>query len=128
VAPGSTAGSLTSDVQAASVTCNGITGTVDYYDDVAISDSSGAVCETVSSLSSGNQVYTSTCHTPGGATTITSAGTANAIDVGAIAFHRRWTIEMDQPITGVKRITVLVTLENGYMNPPISIQESTVRP
>ena len=35
---------------------------------------------------------------------------------------------MDQPITGVKRITVLVTLENGYMNPPITVQESTVRP
>ena len=40
VASGSTVGSLTSDVQAASVTCNGITDTVDYYDDVAISDSS----------------------------------------------------------------------------------------
>ena len=79
-------------MQAASVTCNGITDTVDYYDDVAISDSSGQVCETVSSVSSGSEVYTSTCHTPGGATTPTSA-TANAIDVGAVAFHRRWTIE-----------------------------------
>jgi prepilin-type N-terminal cleavage/methylation domain-containing protein len=128
VASGSTAGSLTSNVQAASVTCNGITDTVDYYDDVAISDSSGAVCETVSSLSSGNEVYTSTCHTPAGATTTSTSSTANAIDVGAIAFHRRWTIEMDQPITGIKRITVLVTLENGYMNPPITVQESTVRP
>jgi len=128
VASGSTAGSLTSDVQAASVTCNGISDTVDYYDDVAISDASGAVCETVSSLNGVNQVYTSTCHTPGGATTITTSGTANTIDTGAIAFHRRWTIEMDQPITGVKRITVLVTLENGYMNPPITVQESTVRP
>jgi prepilin-type N-terminal cleavage/methylation domain-containing protein len=128
VAPGSTAGSLGSDVQAASVTCNGITDTVDYYDDVAISDSSGAVCETVSSLSGGNQLYTSTCHTPGGATTTATSTTANSIDAGAIAFHRRWTIEMDQPIAGVKRLTVLVTLENGYMNPPITVQESTVRP
>ena len=128
VAAGSTAGSLTADVQAASVTCNGITDTVDYFDDVAISDSSGAVCETVSSLSAGNPIYTSTCHTPGGATTTSTSTTANAIDVGAIAFHRRWTIEMDQPITGTKRITVLVTLENGYMNPPITVQETTVRP
>ena len=128
VASGSTVGSLTSDVQAASVTCNGITDTVDYYDDVAISDSAGAVCETVSSLSGSNQVYTSTCHTPAGATTTSTSGTSNSIDSGAIAFHRRWTIEMDQPITGVKRITVLVTLENGYMNPPISVQESMVRP
>ncbi len=128
VAAGTTVGSLTSDQQSASVTCNGITDTVDYYDDVAISDSSGAVCETVSSLSSGNPIYTSTCHTPAGATTSSTSTTANSIDVGAIAFHRRWTIEMDQPITGVKRITVLVTLENGYMNPPISVQESLVRP
>jgi prepilin-type N-terminal cleavage/methylation domain-containing protein len=128
VAAGSTAGSLTADVQAASVTCNGITDTVDYFDDVAISDSSGAVCETVSSLSAGNPIYTSTCHTPSGATTTSTSTTANSVDVGAIAFHRRWTIEMDQPITGTKRITVLVTLENGYMNPPITVQESTVRP
>jgi prepilin-type N-terminal cleavage/methylation domain-containing protein len=128
VAAGSTAGSLTSDVQAASVTCNGITDTVDYFDDVAISDSTGAVCETVSSLSAGSQVYTSTCHTPGGSTTTSTSSTSNAIDVGAVAFHRRWTIEMDQPITGVKRITVLATLENGYMKPPITVQESTVRP
>ena len=128
VASGSTAGSLASDVQAASVTCNGITSTVDYYDDVAISDSSGAVCETVSSLSGSNQVYTSTCHTPAGATTSSTSGTSNAIDIGAVAFHRRWTIEMDRPITGVKRITVLVTLENGYMKPPITVQESMVRP
>lgn len=128
VASGSTVGSLTSDVQAASVTCNGITDTVDYYDDIAISDNSGQVCETVSSVSSGSEVYTSTCHTPAGATNITTSSTANAIDVGAVAFHRRWTIEMDQPITGIKRITVLVTLENGYMNPPISVQESMVRP
>ena len=128
VSSGSTVGSLSSDQQSASVTCNGITDTVDYYDDVAISDSAGAVCETVSSISSGSEVYTATCHTPAGATTTSTSSTANSIDVGAVAFHRRWTIEMDQPITGVKRITVLVTLENGYMNPPITVQETTVRP
>ena len=128
VASGSTAGSLTSDVQAASVTCNGITSTVDYYDDVAISDSTGAVCETVSSLSSGSQIYTSTCHTPAGATAISTSSATNAIDIGAVSFHRRWTIEMDQPITSVKRVTVLVTLANGYMNPPVTVQESAVRP
>jgi prepilin-type N-terminal cleavage/methylation domain-containing protein len=128
VSSGSSVGSLTSDVQLASVTCNGITDTVDYYDDVAISDASGQVCETVSSLNGSNAVYTSTCHTPAGATNITTSSTANSIDVGAIAFHRRWTIEMNEPVTGIRRITVLVTLENGYMNPPISVQESAVRP
>lgn len=128
VSTGVTVGSLTSDSQAVSVTCNGITDTVDYYDDIAIADTSGQVCETVSSVVSGSEVYTATCHTPGGTTTTSTSGSSNAIDVGAIAFHRRWTIEGGQPITGVKRITVLVTLENGYMNPPITVQESTVRP
>jgi prepilin-type N-terminal cleavage/methylation domain-containing protein len=122
-----TVGSLTSDSQAASVTCNSLTETVDYYDDIAISDNTGQVCETVSSLSSGNEVYTSTCHTPQGSTTTSTSSTANSIDVGALAFHRRWTIEANQPVNGVKRITVLVTLENGYMNPPVSVQESMVR-
>jgi type IV pilus modification protein PilV len=124
-----TVGSLTSDVQAASVTCNGITDTVNYYDDVAMSDSSGQVCETVSSLSSGNEVYTATCHLPNGTLTTSTSSTANSIDVGAIAFHRRWTIEANEPISGIKRVTVLVTLENGYLNPQnISFQMSMVRP
>lgn len=124
-----TAGSLTSDSQAASVTCNGITATVDYFDDVAISDSSGQICQTVSSLSSGSQVYTSTCHRPDGTTTTSApSATANTADIGAVAFHRRWIVEANQPITGVKRITVLVTFENGYMNPPITVQQSMVRP
>jgi prepilin-type N-terminal cleavage/methylation domain-containing protein len=128
VSPGSTGGSLTSDVQAASVTCNGITDTVDYFDDVAISSSSGAVCETLSSVSGGSPVYTSTCHNPDGSVSTSTSPTANAIDVGALAFHRRWTIEMDQPITGVKRLTVLVTLTNGFVKPPVSVQMTAVRP
>ena len=128
VAAGTTAGSLTADVQAASVTCNSITDTVDYYDDVEISDSTGAICETVSSVSGGAQVYTTTCHQSSGVIATTTSATANTADIGAVAFHRRWTIEMDQPITGIKRMTVLVTLENGFMNPPVSFQRSLVRP
>ena len=114
--------------QAASVTCNSITDTVDYYDDVEISDSTGAICETVSSVSGGAQVYTTTCHQSSGVIATTTSATANTADIGAVAFHRRWTIEMDQPITGIKRMTVVVTLENGLMNPPVSFQLSLVRP
>ena len=88
---------------------------------------SGAVCETVSSERRRPDLYLDVPHT-GRSHDHLDQHTANAIDVGAVAFHRRWTIEKDQPITGVKRITVLVTLSNGYMNPPISVQESTVRP
>ncbi len=121
-----TVGSLTSDVQAASVTCNGITDSINYYDDVAIADSNGQVCETVS-MTTGGSLVKSTCHKADGTTVSSTTATASVIDVGAVAFHRRWTIEANQPVNGVKRITVLVTLENGYMNPPISVQESTVR-
>jgi Tfp pilus assembly protein PilV len=125
---GTTVGSLTSDVQAVSVTCNGITDTVDYYDDVEISDANGAACETTTSVSSGNELYTTICHNAGGTVTTTTSTTPTTADVGAIAFHRRWTIEMDQPVTSIKRITVLVTLENGYITPPVSFQLSAVRP
>lgn len=128
VASGSTVGSLTSDSQSVSVTCNGVTDTVDYFDDVAIADSSGKVCETVSGSVAGVQNYTVTCHLPDGTMTQSTSTTANAADIGAVAFHRRWTIEMDQPVTGVKRITVLVTLSNGYVKPPVSFQMSAVRP
>jgi prepilin-type N-terminal cleavage/methylation domain-containing protein len=128
VASGTTAGSLTADLQAASLTCNSITDTVDYYDDVEISDSNGAVCETVSSISGGAQLYTTTCHQSNGLIATTTSMTANTADIGAVAFHRRWTIEMDQPITGLKRMTVKATLENGFMQPPVSFQLSLVRP
>jgi prepilin-type N-terminal cleavage/methylation domain-containing protein len=128
VASGTTAGSLTADVQAASVTCNAITDTVDYYDDVEISDSTGAICETVSSISGGAPLYTTTCHQSNGLIATTTSTTANTADIGAVAFHRRWTIEMDQPISGLKRMTVKATLENGFMQPPVSFQLSLVRP
>jgi prepilin-type N-terminal cleavage/methylation domain-containing protein len=130
VSSGGTAGSLTTDTQVSSVTCNGTTtvGTMNYYDDVQVADTNGKVCETVSTVVSGAESYVTTCHTAGGQVTQTSSPTANAADVGTVAFHRRWTIEMDQPITSVRRVTVLVTLENGYVQPPVTFQMSAVRP
>ena len=128
VAAGGTSGSLTSDSQAASVTCNGITDTVDYYDDVTISTNTGAVCQTVSSIVAGAEQYTTSCHTPGGTMQVSTSPSATAQDVGTIAFHRRWTVEMDQPVTGLKRMTVLVTLANSFVNPGVSFQLSSVRP
>ncbi len=118
VSSGGTAGSLTSDAHVSSVTCNGVTTTetVDYYDDVAINDTNGKVCETVSAVTSGT-----TCSTADGKVAETTSATAN--DTGAVAFHRRWTIEQDQPITGVKRVTVLVTLLNGYIQPPNNLSD-----
>ncbi len=47
---------------------------------------------------------------------------------GSISFKRRWEIDLNQPVTGVRRITVLVTLENQSVQPPVTFQMSMVRP
>jgi prepilin-type N-terminal cleavage/methylation domain-containing protein len=125
VASASTAGSLSSDVQT-SVT-SGITETVNYYDDVSIGNASGAVTETVLGLVGGTEKYTTLTHNPDGTMTQTQATAAPSAVSSAVTFHRRWIIEMDQPVTGVKRVTVLVTLTNSVMDPPVSFQMSMVR-
>jgi prepilin-type N-terminal cleavage/methylation domain-containing protein len=127
-AAGTTVGSLTSD-QSANVTSGGIpTELVNYYDDVEISDSSGAISETVSQVISGVTTFKTTSHNPDGTITTSTSTSATAADVGAFGFHRRWTIEMDQPVTGLRRVTVLVTLPNSYVRHPVSFQMTMVRP
>jgi prepilin-type N-terminal cleavage/methylation domain-containing protein len=124
---GSTVGSLTADTSG-SVTSNGITETVDYFDDVETSQANGAISETVNQQVGGVFEYVTTAHNADGTTTVTNNTAASTSDANVIAFHRRWIIEKDQPIAGVRRITVLVTLSNGYMNPPVHFQTSMVRP
>jgi prepilin-type N-terminal cleavage/methylation domain-containing protein len=127
-ASGATAGSLTSD-QSANVTSGGIpTELVNYYDDVEISDSSGAISETVSQVLAGSTTYKTTSHNPDGTITTTSSASNAAASANAISFHRRWTIEVDQPVTGLRRITVMVTFTNSYIQPPIFFQMTMVRP
>jgi prepilin-type N-terminal cleavage/methylation domain-containing protein len=127
-ASGTTVGDLTSD-QSANVTSGGIpTELVNYYDDVEISDSKGAIEETVSQVSGGVTTFKTTSHNPDGTITTTSSATATTADISAFSFHRRWTIEMDQPVTGLRRVTVLVTLNNGYIQPPVTVQLTMVRP
>ena len=62
---GTSAGSLSSDLDA-SVTSNGVTETVDYFDEVFVSAASGSVSETVATGTSPNYVYTTTTHSPNG--------------------------------------------------------------
>jgi hypothetical protein len=45
-----------------------------------------------------------------------------------MTFSRRWVIEQDQPVAGVRRITVLVTLMDRTVQPPLTFQMSMVRP
>jgi hypothetical protein len=46
---------------------------------------------------------------------------------GAFAFERQWIIELNQPVAGVRRVTVRVTLLNQSVQPPVTFQMSTVR-
>ena len=127
-AGGTTAGSLTSDVTQ-DVTIGAVTETVSYDDEVILSASGGSVSETQTSLdSSGKLQYTTTTHTPDGdISTSTPTNTAPSTS-GTMSFKRRWIIEKDQPVAGVNRITVLVTLVNQSVQPPVSFQLSMVRP
>ena len=127
-AAAATAGDLASD-KSANVTSGGSpTELVNYYDDVEMSDSKGAISETVSQVVGGATSWKTTSHNPDGTITSSSSTTQNTADKGAIGFHRRWTIEMDQPVTGLRRVTVLVTLENSVLKAPVTFQMTMVRP
>jgi prepilin-type N-terminal cleavage/methylation domain-containing protein len=127
VTSGTTAGSLTSNVES-SVTSMGITETVDYYDTVYFSMSGGSVSETVTSGTSPNYTYTTTTHSPNGEITVTSGSSLPASTSETIQFLRRWIIEANEPVSGVRRITVLVSLQNQSIAPDVSFQMSLVRP
>lgn len=114
--PGNSAGSLTADA-----TSTGI----NYYDDVQISAIGGSIAETTSD-SSGN--YNTVVQQPDGTITSTSSAAAPAPPAESLLFHRRWVIEKDTPITGVRRVTVFVQLLNPPVTKPITFQISTVRP
>jgi len=114
----------------------GASGSVAYYDDVNInytatgstdcpSSTGGCFAETVANQSGGSTQYTTTYHSPDGQITFSSSTTAPA----NMTFHRRWIIEADTPVTGVRRVTVLVTINSANIQPSnASIQMSMVRP
>ncbi len=134
VPPGAaTVGSLTADVLQTTTCVNSSSGSVNYYDDVNVSLSSAGDCpgtsagcfsETVSTLNAGATVYTTTVHSPDGSVQTTTSNTPPAV----ATFHRRWQIESNTPVNGVRRLTVLVTLNDRTVLPPVSFQMSTVRP
>ena len=117
---GGTAGSLTSNTTQ-NVTISGTTVYVDYYDQIQLSATGGSFSETVSS-SSGN--YTTTSHFPTGVILPSTSTTAPS----GVSFLRRWLIEMDTPVAGVRRITVWVQAQDPAVKPPVTFQISMVRP
>jgi hypothetical protein len=124
---GTPAGSLSSDILT-NVTTNGVTVPINYYDEVYFSPTQGALVETGTSLDAGgNTQYQTITYTPDGQISTSAPSTTAPDTTGSIVFERRWLIERDQPVAGVRRITVVVTLLNPVRT-PITFQMSMVRP
>jgi prepilin-type N-terminal cleavage/methylation domain-containing protein len=123
VTSGSTAGSLRSDLTS-SVTSGGSTASVDYFDSVQLSSTGGSISETYSSGSN----FTTISHAPNGTITSATSTTAPTPSADTLIFKRRWVIEKDVPVAGVRRITVLVTLTDPAATKAVNFQMSTVRP
>jgi prepilin-type N-terminal cleavage/methylation domain-containing protein len=116
-------GSLTSDAS---------NGTINYYDDIDLSNTTGQVSETIASTSGTTTTYSSVIHNSTGYVQ-SSATSAAPSGSGIISFHRRWLIEADPVVngvtlTGIRRVTVSVSLTNNAIRPPVGFQLSLVRP
>jgi len=138
----SSVGSLTQDAPLQTTTCpGGAFATVNYYDYVAMNTvvtgtnspcpntTYGCFSETVSTLSNGSTTYLTTVHPPSGQIQTLTTSTAPTV----YTFDRRWVIEQDPvvngvTITGARRVTVLVTLLDASVQPPVTFQMSIVRP
>jgi Tfp pilus assembly protein PilV len=111
-----------------SLTSDATVGGLNYYDDVDLSSTNGEVSETVATSTG----YQSIDHYATGVVTPNNNAAAPS-GSGNTGFHRRWLIEASPVVggvtlTGSRRITVLVTLSNQSVSPPVTFQMSTVRP
>jgi type IV pilus modification protein PilV len=95
-----------------------------YTDVVQISSDQGTINETTST----GGVSTLYTQTPGGTITVTPGAGLPAATSTTLTFNRQWTIVANSPVTGVSTITVLVTLANTGLNPPVTFQMSMVHP
>jgi type IV pilus modification protein PilV len=95
-----------------------------YTDVVQISSDQGTINETTST----GGVSTLYTQTPGGTITVTPGAGLPAATSDTLTFNRQWTIVANSPVAGVNTITVLVTLVNTGLNPPVTFQMSMVHP
>jgi prepilin-type N-terminal cleavage/methylation domain-containing protein len=99
-----------------------------FNDSVQISSTNGNINETT--VSAGvSTLYT---QTPDGTVTVTPAG-LGAATPDELTYHRRWQLVANPTIngvvvTGAVQITVLVTLNNQALQPPVTYQISMVHP
>lgn len=137
-------GSLTSDYGPLSFTDSSGTTSVSYFDSVSLATESGVMTETYKMACTGAPAgtgnYVTVSFSPNGVPPQWPAPCVTAAPAG-MTFDRRWVIEQDQPVVGLRRITVLVTLEDTSVQlytkavapgqqPPSSVvfQMSLVRP
>ena len=111
-----------------SLTSDSTVGGLNYYDDIDLSDTSGQVTETIATSTG----YSSVIHKATGEVD-SNNNTPAPTGSGTLGFHRRWLIETNPVVNGVtltgsRRVTVLVTLSNSSVVPPVSFQMSTIRP
>jgi hypothetical protein len=120
----------------ASISCQGTTEEVYYYDNVNIdvtdtaadcnSGSSGCFAETTEYMVNGVTNYMTTYHSPNG--TISNPPVQSTTPPSNMTFHRRWLIEANTPSPGMRRITVAVSLLDQSVSPGVvNFQMSGVR-
>jgi prepilin-type N-terminal cleavage/methylation domain-containing protein len=115
-----------------SLTADSASGAVNFYDDIDLSNTTGQVSETIASTTGTTTTYSSVIHNSTGYVQ-SGANTAAPSGSGIVAFHRRWVIEADPVVNGItltgsRRVTVLVSLTNQSVRPPVNFQLSLVRP
>lgn len=140
-------GSLTCTVNVNCPTQNISGTTVAYFDTVALSMQNGVMSETYEMPCTGNPDgtgnYVTLSYSPNGLTPNTAANPALCYaspPSQGMTFYRQWVIEQDRPVVGLRRITVLVTLDDrsvqlytptllaGQTPPPsVTFQMSMVR-
>ncbi len=100
-----------------------------YSDSVQISTDNGNINE-ITTANGATTLYT---QKPDGTVVVTPGAGLPAATPDMLTFDRRWQITANptvggQVITGAVQITVLVTLTNQSLNPPVTFQTSLVHP
>jgi prepilin-type N-terminal cleavage/methylation domain-containing protein len=110
-----------------------------YCDQVTVAESTGADFETQTQMVNGNPVTSTIVHTSSGCVDTPANCGVPTPSSSASAFTRRWLITANPTIlasatgstitaTGLKRVTVVVSLDNSPTQAPVSFQMSMVRP
>jgi len=100
--------------------------TANYSDAVYLSMANGTMQKTYQTAGGATPSYATLTYGPNGQTPAVSINTT--APTAGETFDRRWVIEQDQPVAGVRRVTVLVTLMDQTVWPPVTYQMSMVRP